>query len=224
MSPSISTCSTQASYGSLGAGWNGNGSLTIRGGIAVTCTDGYLGYNSGSSGTATVNGAGSTWSIIAGLTVGNSGTGKLSITNGATVNCDSADGAGEADLGFNPGSSGTAVVDGAGSSLNTTKLYVGSFYNSSGTGTLVITNGGAVSTESAGCLGGNRGSLGTVSVDGAGSTWGIGRHQRRQFLRRLLRNRQAIDHQRRYGRLRPQPRLRRRLPRLQCRRLRRGNR
>ena len=49
------------SNGALGAGYLGNGSLTIRDGITVNSSSGYIGYQSGSSGVATVDGAGSTW-------------------------------------------------------------------------------------------------------------------------------------------------------------------
>ena len=54
--------SNSSKVGGLGAGWNGNGSLVIRQGIAVNSQYGYLGYNSGSTGVATVDGTGSTWS------------------------------------------------------------------------------------------------------------------------------------------------------------------
>ena len=53
--------STPAKNGALGVGWTGNGSLTIQNGVTVTSNGGYLGYNSGSTGSATVDGAGSTW-------------------------------------------------------------------------------------------------------------------------------------------------------------------
>ncbi len=48
------------SFGALGAGWNDAGSLTIQDGLLVTSAYGYLGYHSGASGTATVDGPGST--------------------------------------------------------------------------------------------------------------------------------------------------------------------
>ena len=43
---------------------------------------GYIGYNSGSTGTVTVDGAGSKWTNSGGLYVGYSGSGTLNITNG----------------------------------------------------------------------------------------------------------------------------------------------
>jgi T5SS/PEP-CTERM-associated repeat protein len=71
--------------GALGAGWNGSGSLTIRNGITVKCSDGYLGYGSGATGAATVTGNGSTWCVGGNLYVGYSGNGTLSISNGGSV-------------------------------------------------------------------------------------------------------------------------------------------
>ena len=47
--------------GALGAGYKGTGTLRIADGVAVTSSTGYLGYNSGSTGTATVTGTGSKW-------------------------------------------------------------------------------------------------------------------------------------------------------------------
>ena len=52
-------------------GNDGTGSLTIAdGGKVSNPEDGILGYNSGSSGTVTVSGSGSTWTINGDLTVG----------------------------------------------------------------------------------------------------------------------------------------------------------
>ncbi|MDO8837501.1 MAG: autotransporter domain-containing protein [Parvibaculum sp.] len=65
------------------------------------------------------------------------------------------------------GNSGTVEVDGAGSTWaigNT--LYVGN----SGTGTLNVTNGGAVSNHN-GAIGTTATGSGTATIDGAGSTW-----------------------------------------------------
>ena len=52
--------SNSSTVGSLGAGYNGTGSLAIRGGTVVNATTGYLGFNAGSTGVATVDVHGST--------------------------------------------------------------------------------------------------------------------------------------------------------------------
>ncbi len=74
-------------------------------------------------------------------------------------------------IGYNAGSSGLVTVNGTGSTwTNGSSLYVGDY----GTGNLSITNGGSVTNSSfysVNFIGYNSGSSGTVTVDGAGSTW-----------------------------------------------------
>jgi T5SS/PEP-CTERM-associated repeat protein len=104
----------------------------------------------------------STWTSSTQGYIGFSSAGTLDITLGSTVS--NAHGS----IGFNPGGVGTVTVDGAGSTwTNGEKLYVGM----SGTATLNITNGGAVSNVGFGYIGVNGFSVGTATVDGAGSTW-----------------------------------------------------
>ncbi|MEZ6193594.1 MAG: hypothetical protein R3C45_20185 [Phycisphaerales bacterium] len=69
----------------LGAGYRGNGTLTITEGVTVESGEGLLGDLVGSSGTAVVSGAATTWQNNDGIIVGNEGTGVLSIQGGATV-------------------------------------------------------------------------------------------------------------------------------------------
>jgi T5SS/PEP-CTERM-associated repeat protein/autotransporter-associated beta strand protein len=153
--------SNSTTAGNLGVGYNGNGSLTIRNGVTVYSTGGYLGYNSGSAGTATVDGTGSAWANRNDLYVGYAGAGRLSITNGGVVSSD------DGYLGFNAGSTGMAVASGTGSKWNLSEdLYVGN----SGCGTLSVTSGGTVNCSGFGVyVGNNAGATGIVTVDGAGS-------------------------------------------------------
>jgi T5SS/PEP-CTERM-associated repeat protein len=72
--------------GSLGAGFRGQASLTIAGGVTVASRNGYFGYHSGATGEGTVEGAGSNWIIRDDLNVGYNGTGTLSVGDGAAVN------------------------------------------------------------------------------------------------------------------------------------------
>jgi T5SS/PEP-CTERM-associated repeat protein/autotransporter-associated beta strand protein len=145
---------------SLLVGYDGTGTLNITNGGAVSDLEGWIGANSGSSGTVTVDGVGSSWTNSVGLVVGESGSGTLDIINGGSVT--SLSGV----IGYNSGGSGTATVDGTGSSWNNSNLTVG--YN--GSGTLAITNGGAVS-DGTGFIGYESTGSGTVTVEGAGSTW-----------------------------------------------------
>jgi T5SS/PEP-CTERM-associated repeat protein len=147
--------------GALGAGFNSAGSLTIQDGIKVNSTDAFIGYNSGSTGTATVTGTGSTWTNN-GLYVGNFGSGTLSITNGGTVST-----AWFGYVGYNPGSRGLVAVDGAGSAWNNgDSLDVGY----SGSGTLSIAGGGGVTATS---ISVHNGSLLAIDV-GRGSLLTVG--------------------------------------------------
>ena len=74
----LPTCSLSAIYGT--------GTLTIQNGGTVSNTNiGLIGSNVGSTGTVTVDGAGSAWTNSTNLAVGNSGTGTLTIRNGGTV-------------------------------------------------------------------------------------------------------------------------------------------
>lgn len=72
--------------GTLGAGWMGTGSLTIRDGMVVNSTDGYLGYWEGSFGLATVDGTGSVWNMSSHLSIGGClGKGTLNVLGGGHV-------------------------------------------------------------------------------------------------------------------------------------------
>lgn len=154
--------STWTNNGDLTVGGAVSGTLKIAGGGAVSSTNGILGDTAGSTGTATIDGTGSTWTNSADLTIGNFGTGTLDITNGGAVT--NVGGI----VGDQLGSTGTVTVNGAGSSwTNTGDLAVGY----SGNGTLVIANGGTVHNNVGGLAVSDPGSIGHVTVDGAGSSW-----------------------------------------------------
>jgi T5SS/PEP-CTERM-associated repeat protein len=143
----------------LRVGSSGTGTLTIQNGGGVTSLNGLIGADSGSTGTVTVDGAGSIWNSGSLLEVGRSGTGTLTIQNGGAVTNTIGS------IGENFGSAGTVTVDGTGATwTNSSTFSVGR----SGTGTLTIQNGGTVSNLN-GYIGTN--STGTVTVDGVGSTW-----------------------------------------------------
>lgn len=147
-----------------------NGSLTISsGGELESYVTNIIGGNAGSSGAVTVDGIGSLWQLADGaanLKVGSSGEGTLTITNGAEVlNADSLLGT---TIGEDASSNGTVTVDGVGSNL--TNIQSSITVGQSGTGTLNILNGGSVSNTS-GYIGRSAGGIGTVTLDGAGSSW-----------------------------------------------------
>lgn len=152
--------------GILGAGNTGQGSLTIADGKHIVSTAGYLGYQSGSTGTADISGAGTKWSIGGYLNVGQGGTGNLNITDGAKVSATSSS-----------VSKGKVIVSGVGSTLNNSStLSVGSFY--AGPAELQVLAGGTVTSKdslpsslSSSGLGVSYGSTGKATIDGAGSSW-----------------------------------------------------
>ncbi len=145
----------------LGAGAAGTGSLTISGGLAVASTHGCIGRDATATGTMSINGSDSTWTISNDLNVGYQGRGTLDITGGGSVSNSWGY------VGHDSGSDGIARIDGPGSSwANNNSLYVG--YQ--GRGTLDITRGGVVS-NSWGYIGHDPSSDGTVRVDGPGSSW-----------------------------------------------------
>ena len=131
--PADPTTWTSSTDGYIGK--TGSGTLDITDGSDVLDDDGFIGYNSGSTGEVTVGGADSTWTNTYNLVIGTSGNGTLSITGGGTVNNTYGQ------IGFFSGSTGEVTVDGIGSTwASSYMLYVGS----EGNGTLNITGGGEV--------------------------------------------------------------------------------
>ncbi|QDS97545.1 beta strand repeat-containing protein [Adhaeretor mobilis] len=125
-----------------------------------------IGDQANEFGTATVTGAGSTWTNNNNsgyFIVGNSGTGVLNIEDGGVVT--TRDGT----LGSATGAMGTATVTGAGSTWNNT---AGFNVGTSGTGILNIDNGGSVVSERA-HIGNFVNANGTATVTGADSAWDI---------------------------------------------------
>ena len=117
----------------LGAGYGGTGTVSIYDGSVIQSNGGYIGYQSGSSGTVTVDSAGSTWTNNSDLTVGYYGNGTLAITSGGTASSSNSY------IGRAYDSTGHVSVDGIGSTwTNSDDLYVGR----EGIGTLAITGGG----------------------------------------------------------------------------------
>ena len=163
-------------------GQSGTGTLNIANGAAVGGPVGATGINPwaivgdnfGSQGTVAVDGAGSTWYQLTSLSVGASGSGTMTITNGGAVIADGAS------IGSNSGSTGAVAVNGIGSTWNSGasdpyndgsgNLYVGN----SGRGTLAISNGATVTSGNGyygDAVGNGVGSVGSITISGAGSKW-----------------------------------------------------
>ena len=177
------TGSVWTNVNSLFVGESGYGRLTISEGGAVTLGgipstpnsygDGYIGNQQNSMGEVIVTGHNSTWTIRD-LTVGNGGTGTLTISDGGVVaNMFSNTFAPGSYIGRYVGSAGEVTVTGGGSMWTSPgALSVG--YG--GAGALNILDSGVVVSASGniGMLGGANYGEGTVKVDGRGSQWTMG--------------------------------------------------
>ncbi|MEX2172271.1 MAG: hypothetical protein WD851_23325 [Pirellulales bacterium] len=161
---------SNSSLDELIIGSSGAGTLNVTSGGQVnllgTQGNAVLGKHSGSTGVATIDGAGSSWTASH-IYLGGSptsfggGTGTLSITGGGSVV------SGFATIADVSGSTGAAVVTDPGSNWTTAfNIIVGK----SGAGTLNITGGGSVVSDSA-TIANVSGSTGTVVVTGPGSNW-----------------------------------------------------
>ncbi|MEN6451305.1 MAG: PEP-CTERM sorting domain-containing protein, partial [Thermoguttaceae bacterium] len=160
---SVANSGTLASSGVLYVGKSGSGTIGITNGGKQSNTGMvYLGYNFGSMGVLTVDGAGSTWTPGGCVYIGSSGSGTLNGTHGGSARIAGTEVASAS------GSAGTLLVDGVGSTFGGigSSLTVGG----SGCGTFSITHGGCASSMD-GNIAHFSGSKGTVTVDGAGSTW-----------------------------------------------------
>jgi outer membrane autotransporter protein len=159
----IDTVSTQPWNNAdfLYVGFDGDGTLTIEDGGAVSNSYAYIGFASDSTGTATVTGENSSWNNSGALIAGFRGDGTATIADGGTVSANSIY------VGLDSGSTGSVTVTGDGSSLSSGEdLYVG--YG--GDGTMTIADGGAVSNRW-GDIGLYTGSVGSVLVTGENSSW-----------------------------------------------------
>jgi len=143
-------------------GNSGSATLTINSsnGTLTGVGSGIIGNNLGASGTVSVTG-GASWGLGSDLIVGGSGKGTLTISGtDATYGTASAViGGGKAIIGNSQGSSGSVTVS-TGTLSVASNLVVGQ----SGSGSLIISNGGTVFTASSGYIGAGAGSSGTVGV------------------------------------------------------------
>lgn len=155
---------------SVGNGSAGNGTLTVRNGGRVTSagtSSSISGY-----GTASIEGAGSTWDAgNVSITVGLGGVGTLNILDGGQVlSRYGALGQHYAGSTLALVAEGTVVVDGAGSAWTmATGLYIGASPElSAGTrGTITVRNGGAVNAPTGIYLARDANTVGIVNVGAA---------------------------------------------------------
>jgi T5SS/PEP-CTERM-associated repeat protein len=155
-------------------GSSSDGQLIVRnGGVAMSqqataAQLAYLGRFAGSTGVATIDGAGSMWQHGGDIIVGGAGVGTLRITNGGVVTSSGGRiASGEGSM----STSGAVLIDGAGSRWTVNSLDVGRF-GSSAIGEIVVANGGALDQSSPnakatiGAVG-----FGRIVVNGPTSRW-----------------------------------------------------
>ncbi|MBN8941336.1 MAG: autotransporter domain-containing protein [Rhizobiales bacterium] len=160
----VSGAGAGLSAAGIAVGRAGTGRLDVLNGALVSSSLGYVGTDAGSHGTAVVDAA--TWNIGQ-LFVGSYGTGDLTLRNGGKVTVTSTLGA---TAGMYANSTGTITVDGAGSVLDDQGWLASMTLGYNGTGHLVVSNGGTV-TSLGTCIGCGTGGVGTALVTGAGSKW-----------------------------------------------------
>jgi T5SS/PEP-CTERM-associated repeat protein/autotransporter-associated beta strand protein len=156
----------------LSVGQAGTGTLLVEAGGTVSNQNGVIGNEAGSVGKATVTGTDSAWTNGKALSVGKGGEGTLEILDGGHVQSTSGS------IGTENGSDGKVRVSGVDSAGTRSNWKIdgvsiddgGLIVGDAGTGSLVVEAGGTVSSK-AGVIGNEAGSVGKVTVTGAGSTW-----------------------------------------------------
>ncbi|WP_050773814.1 autotransporter domain-containing protein [Pseudovibrio sp. JE062] len=160
----VEVTGTGSTWGSsywIYVGDNGDGTLTVSDGGAVSNAFSKIGRIGGSSGRVEVTGTGSTWTNTDDLVIGVSGDGTLMVSDGGTVSNT------HGRIGHYSSSTGSVEVTGTGSAwINSSWLTVGDF----GEGALKVSDGGSVSNANSN-IGSGSGSTGAVEVTGTGSTW-----------------------------------------------------
>ncbi|MBD14749.1 MAG: hypothetical protein CMJ72_06215, partial [Planctomycetaceae bacterium] len=142
------------------AGFDVSGALNVNSGAVFDNTFGYLGYESDSTGVATVSGNGSRWDNSRFLFVGYQGDGTLNVLGGGVVSNELGS------IGDWASSTGVVTVSGSGSQWNNS---LGLGVGSAGSGTLNVLEGGLVS-NGGNCTIGYSGT-GVATVSGIGSQW-----------------------------------------------------
>jgi len=148
-------------------GVNGAGLVEILSGGAFDSNRVTIGDNVASHGTVTVSGDLSRWTASGSIVVGDAGTGRLEIFSGGRVTNTIASGM---VVGNIVGSVGSVEVAGVGSVLQLANgLNLGSF----GSATMLIRDGGRVTTGISATIGSSADGFGELTIDGAGSRLGI---------------------------------------------------
>jgi outer membrane autotransporter protein len=141
---------------SVSVGYRGIGTFTVSNGGHVL-GEAFLGDNTG-SGTVLVTGVDSVWTSLDEFMIGGAGTGQLTVSDGGAVEVVNI-----LTIGWAVGSSGTALVTGAGSSIGVGNNFI---IGLNGDGSLTVANGGTAGTL---VLAANAGSTGELNIGNGGA-------------------------------------------------------
>lgn len=153
-----------------GDGWFSpdSGTILIADGARLEADGGYVGGSGDVAANMTVTGAGTVWEnylslYIGGTGGGGTGTGKLTVSDGAQVSAYTTA------IGVDAGSTGTVVLTGAGTLLKSmVGIYSGNIrVGFNGTGTLVVQDGATAEAEGALVIADKAGSTGTFVIGAA---------------------------------------------------------
>jgi outer membrane autotransporter protein len=175
VSGTSSTWNSAVAYSfQIGAG--GSGTLQINNGGVVHSGQGVIGFDSGSDGHVTVSDAGSLWDPLNNIYVGFSGTGELSVLNGATVSTVGSSGPNAAAtiyLGFSSGGQGTVTVSSSTGNTSTLSATDDLIVGVDGAGTMTVDKGGLVNIGDNTLIGSTATSSGTLHLNGDSTGRGI---------------------------------------------------
>ena len=176
--PNGGPASTVTIEGSLTIGGASAGTLSVTNGGQMITDQGaaIVGRDQNVTGKVTLSGLGSQWTITAAgsaigspvpgtLTVGQSGTGTFAISDQAKFI------AGSVVLGQNATGNGTISLTGSGGTNDSAMTAASLTVGDAGTGTLNVSSGGKLKSVGPAIVGNQDGSMGTVTLDGAGTSW-----------------------------------------------------
>ena len=154
--------------GELTVGRQGEATVTVQGDGEVTAEESVFASSFlGQAGSAEVTVKdGARWETEA-LSVGQLGSAEMRIEDGATVEVNDDDGEATTIIGTQETGTGTIIVTGDDSEMETDMLAV----SQEGVGSMVIESGGSVTVQEESHVAREDGSSGSVTVSGEGSSW-----------------------------------------------------
>lgn len=147
-------------------GQNSTGSILVNGGSSISTANGFLGYNNGANGQATITGAGSGWYNDMSIRIAReeNSTGALTVSDGATLTSLNIF------LDNDINSTASLTLSGDSTVINSNALHLGQY----GNGTFRVLNGAEATTLTLASAGLMPDATYTIEVTGADSQWTTG--------------------------------------------------